>query len=63
MIVPSTADGLGQALTALLGSEGMRTALARRGREHVASFTSERTARQLIDGYATVLARGGLSER
>jgi glycosyltransferase involved in cell wall biosynthesis len=63
VLVPPTSEGISEGLTTLLGSESLRTRLVTRGRARVASFTPEQTARQLLDGYESVLGRNHGRER
>jgi len=49
LVEPEQGDALTAALTRVLGSDGERAALARRGLERAATFTAERTAGRVID--------------
>lgn len=59
VIVLPTADGIAGGLAAVLDSEELCTTLAEKGRARVACFTPEQTARQLVQGYGTVLPSDG----
>jgi alpha-1,3-rhamnosyl/mannosyltransferase len=59
VLVGSAADALADGLATVLDSETLRASLVERGFTRVGCFTPERTAQQLVEGYGTVLERGG----
>ncbi|HKH93433.1 MAG TPA: glycosyltransferase family 1 protein [Gemmatimonadaceae bacterium] len=58
ILVRQSAEALAEGLTRVLDSNALREELATAGRSRAAQFTSEQTARQLLEGYGAVLGAG-----
>lgn len=58
MLVRPTADGIAHGMAEVLDSEQLRATMVARGRARVGCFTAQRTAEQLVEGYASVLGTG-----
>jgi len=59
VVVQPAPEALADGMTRVLESSALRDGLATAGRLRAAQFTSEQTARQLLEGYRTVLGATG----